>query len=70
VANTASVALSNIMGPILKRMGDEGGLQKMLARDRGMLSGVYTYNGNLTNKFFADMYGLPYTDLSLIMAAM
>jgi alanine dehydrogenase len=70
VANTASVALSNIMGPILKRMGDEGGLQKMMARDKGLLSGVYTYNGHLTNKFLADMYGLPYTDLSLIMAAM
>ncbi len=70
VAHTASIALSNIMGPILKRVGDEGGLQKVLARDRGLLSGVYTFNGNLTNKFLADMYGLPYTDLGLIMAAM
>lgn len=70
VANTASHALSNIMGPLLQRIGDEGGLQKVLVNDKGLRAGVYTYNGTLTNKFFADMYGISFTDLNLIMAAM
>lgn len=70
VAHTASFALSNIMGPILKRIGDEGGLQKVMVADQGLRAGVYTFNGSLTNKFFADMYNIQYTDLNLIMAAM
>ena len=70
VAHTASFALSNIMGPILQQIGDEGGLQKVLARDEGLRHGVYTFNGSLTNRFFADMYGISFTDLNLIMAAM
>lgn len=70
VAHTASFALSNIMGPILKRIGDEGGLQKVMVADQGLRAGVYTFNGSLTNKFFADMYNIPFTDLNLIMAAM
>lgn len=70
VAHTASFALSNIMGPILQRIGDEGGLQKVLAKDEGLRCGVYTFNGSLTNRFFADMYGISFTDLNLIMAAM
>ncbi|MCG9910337.1 MAG: alanine dehydrogenase [Flavobacteriales bacterium] len=70
VAHTASFALSNIMGPILQHIGHEGGLQKALVNDVGIRSGVYIYNGSLTNKFFADMYNIPFTDLNLIMAAM
>lgn len=70
VAHTASFAMSNIMGPILQRIGDEGGLQRLLAKDDGLRSGVYTFNGSLTNKFFAEMYGISFTDLNLIMAAM
>lgn len=70
VAHTASFALSNIMGPILQSIGDRGGLQKLLAQDDGLRYGVYTYNGSLTNKFFADMYNISFTDLGLIMAAM
>jgi alanine dehydrogenase len=70
VAHTASFALSNIMGPILRHIGHEGGLQKALINDAGIRSGVYIYNGSLTNKFFADMYNIPFTDLNLIMAAM
>jgi alanine dehydrogenase len=34
-----------------------------------MRSGVYLYNGILTNKFFGEMYNIPYKDLDLLMAA-
>lgn len=70
VAHTASFALSNIMGDVLKRIGEDGSLQKVLAKNEGLRSGTYTYNGSLTNKFFADMYNISYTDLNLIMAAL
>lgn len=69
VAHTASIALSNIFAPIFVNIGEEGGIEKSLHKFTYMRSGVYLYNGILTNKFFADMYQLPYKDLDLLMAA-
>jgi alanine dehydrogenase len=69
VAHTASIALSNIFAPIFVNIGEEGGLEKSIHKFAYMRSGVYLYNGILTNKFFGDMYNIPYKDLDLIMAA-
>lgn len=69
VAHTASIALSNIFAPIFIHIGEEGGLEKSLHKFAYMRSGVYLYNGILTNKFFGDMYQMPYKDLDLLMAA-
>lgn len=69
VAHTASMALSNIMGPFLLRMGEEGGLENTLKNDIGARHGVYIFRGTLTNKNFGDMYKMPFTDLNLLMAA-
>lgn len=69
VAHTASIALSNIFGPILAEIGDSGGLDKYMHAHPMSRNGVYTYQGMLTNKFFSDMYGIPYTDIDLLMAA-
>jgi len=69
VAHTASMALSNIMGPFLLRMGEEGGLENTLKNDMGARHGVYIFRGTLTNKHFGDMYKIPFTDLNLLSAA-
>jgi len=69
VAHTASIALSNIFAPIFINIGEEGGLEKSIHKFAYMRSGVYLYNGILTNKFFGDMYNIPYKDLDLLMAA-
>lgn len=69
VAHTASIALSNIFAPILISIGEEGGFENCLHKHPYMRSGVYIYQGILTNKFFGEMYKIPYKDIDLLMAA-
>ncbi len=69
VAHTASIALSNIFAPIFINIGEEGGLEKSIHKFAHMRSGIYLYNGILTNKFFGEMYKIPYKDIDLLMAA-
>jgi len=69
VPNTASFSLSNILAPMLLRISNFGGIERMLKHDTGFRKGVYIYNGALTNNYIGDMFGLPSRDLELLMAA-
>ncbi len=70
VSRTASYALSTIFTPILKNMGEEGGLSNMLRHNIGVRNGVYVYNGILTNKYLGELFNLPSKDLDLLVAAL
>ncbi|TNF23944.1 MAG: alanine dehydrogenase [Bacteroidetes bacterium] len=69
VAQTASMALSNIFSPMMLEMADVGGLNNMMRFHEGVRNGVYTFNGAVTNEYLAKTFGLPFKDLNLIMAA-
>lgn len=69
VARTASYALSNIFTPILLNMGEEGGMDPLLWKDKYVRCAAYLYKGTVTNKFVADHARLPFRDLNLLMAA-
>ena len=69
VPHTASYALSNFLTPILLRMGEEGGIDKVLRSDFGVRQGVYLFNGISTSKFLSDTFHLPFQDINLLMAA-
>ncbi|MBP9152039.1 MAG: alanine dehydrogenase [Flavobacteriales bacterium] len=69
VAQTASIALSNIFSPMMLEMADVGGLNNMMRFDKGLRNGVYTFNGAVTNEYLAKTFDLPFKDLNLIMAA-
>lgn len=69
VSRTASHALSNVMGPIALKTGDEGGIENMIRNYLGIRNGVYLYNGTLTNSYLGESLGLPYKDLRLLLAA-
>ena len=68
VAQTASMALSNIFSPVMLEMADVGGLNNMMRFHKGLRNGVYTYNGSVTNEYLAKTFDLPFKDLNLIMA--
>lgn len=68
VARTASLALSNIFAPIFLNIGEEGGIENTLKKDKGVRNGVYVYKGILTSKFLGDILRLPYKDINLIIA--
>lgn len=69
VAKTASYALSNVLTPILLEMGEEGGIEKFIRLHKGLRSGVYIYNGILTNKYMGETFNIPYKDLDLLITA-
>lgn len=69
VARTASIALSNIISPIILDMGTSGGIKPLLKERLGVRQGVYIYNGILTNEFIGNRFNIPSKDIDLLMAA-
>ncbi len=69
VSRTASTALSNIFAPILLSIGEEGGIDEMLWKNKAVRKGVYLYRGSVTNRYISEFTKLPYKDLDLLMAA-
>lgn len=70
VSRTASFALSNIFSPILIEMGNQGGCKELIKNDPGFRSGVYMYKGTMTSEILGKVFGLPYKDIELLLAAM
>lgn len=68
VSRTASIALSNILIPIIISIGEIGGIDNYIKDSKGFRKGVYIYNGILTNSALAERFNLPYKDLDLLMA--
>jgi alanine dehydrogenase len=68
-ARTSSIALSNIVMPILLKMGEQGGVNHFLKNDFTVRQGVYIYNGILTNSHISKHYSIPYKNIDLLMAA-
>jgi alanine dehydrogenase len=69
VPHTASYALSNFFTPVFLRIGEEGGIDNLIRRDRGVCKGVYLFKGILTSKPISDIVGLPFQDIDLLLAA-
>ncbi len=69
VARTASIALSNIIGPMLIEIASSGGLTPILKTNSWLRQGVYMYNGILTNHIIGGQLGIPSQDINLLMAA-
>jgi len=70
VSRTASFALSNIFSPILLSMADKGGCKEFIKKDGGFRTGVYVYNGILTNSILGEVFELPHKEIDLLLAAM
>jgi alanine dehydrogenase len=66
-AKTASFSLSNILAPLLIKVGDGGGVQGMLLRSPNIRCGVYVYNGIITNKGIGVWFELPYKEIRLLL---
>ncbi len=70
VPNTASFAFSNLFTPMMNKIAEAGGLEPFLNQDHSFGSGVYMYNGIITNRSVGNRFDLPYQDLRLLMAAL
>jgi alanine dehydrogenase len=69
VARTASYSLSNLLTPIILRIGDFGGLDNIISSDVGLRQGVYICKGILTNKMVGQWFNLNYKEINLIIAS-
>lgn len=69
VSRTASVAISNILTPILLQAGDTASIEQLLFTHLGLRHGIYTYKGCLTNEYLSRRFGIKYTDLDLLLTA-
>jgi alanine dehydrogenase len=69
VARTASIALSNVISPILLEIALSGSIVSMLKSDIGIRNGIYMYNGILTSMVIGNRLGIPSQDINLLMAA-
>ncbi|MDA7768110.1 alanine dehydrogenase [Flavobacteriales bacterium] len=69
VARTASYSLSNLLTPIILRIGDFGGLDNVISSDVGLRQGVFVYKGILTNKMVGRWFDLNYKEINLIIAS-
>ena len=70
VSRTSTIALSNIFMPLLKEIGEYGGIAQAIKGDCGLRHGVYMYNGILTNSAVGDKFGILSRDIDLLMAAL
>lgn len=69
VARTGSMAVSNILAPILLKLGKNGGVKGSLGRSASIRSGIYVYHKHITQRSLASMFGLNYMDIDLLYAA-
>ncbi|MCS7084948.1 MAG: alanine dehydrogenase [Bacteroidia bacterium] len=69
VPRTASTAISNILGPILVRIGEAGGIHNLFATDVAIRTGIYTFQSHVTQKSLAEMCKMDHMDISLLYAA-
>lgn len=69
VPKTASIALSNVFRPLMQEIADAGGITHMLRFNSGLRSGVYIFNGILTNEMLGRKFGILSKDINLLLAA-
>ncbi|MEM6261738.1 MAG: alanine dehydrogenase [Bacteroidota bacterium] len=72
VPRSASMAVSNVLGPLLINIGDSGGVTNLMKQNEGLKQGIYIYRHHLTKKSLARMFGMNrnYRDIGLLIATM
>ncbi|MDX1909666.1 MAG: alanine dehydrogenase [Bacteroidia bacterium] len=72
VARTASIAISNVLGPLLMKIGENGGVDSLLRLNEGAKEGVFLYRRHITKKNMAQLFGMTmnYRDIELLIATM
>jgi len=69
VARTSSIAISNILTPVLLDIGQSGGINQYVKNNPGFCEGIYVFNGILTNKDIGNQLNISFTDINLLLAA-
>ncbi len=68
VARTASIAISDVLTPILMQICNEGGILPLLKKSVSLRNGTYAFLGMLTNTQLAERFDMDAKDLNLLVA--
>lgn len=69
VSRTSSVAVSNIITPLLLKAGQAANIEELLYRSSGIRNGCYTYKGCLTNEYISRRFGIKNSNLDLLLTS-
>ena len=69
VARTASYALTNALIPFILKIGEHASVSDALWRSTSLRNGTYSYKGYLTKKILADLSGLTFREVQMLLAA-
>lgn len=69
VSRTSSVAISNILTPLLILAGANQNIETLLYNKKGIRQGCYTYKGALTNEYLGKKFDLKYTNIDLLLTS-
>jgi alanine dehydrogenase len=69
VARTGSEATSNILTPLILKLGKNGGVKNSLGKETSIQSGIYIYHKHITQRVLADLFGFDFMDIDLLYAA-
>ncbi len=69
IPRTASMAISNILTPLLLETDFTGNIEQLIYENAGLRHGVYAYKGALTNEYLGRRFGIKTMNLDLLMTA-
>ena len=69
VGRTASIAVSNILVPMLLRADGARSFGDFIIHNKGMRRGIYTFKGCLTNRYLGKRFEMRSTDIDLLMTS-
>lgn len=69
VSRTASVAVSNIITPLILQIGNAYHMDQLLYDHKGIRHGCYSYKGFITNEYLSRRFGTKYTSLELLLTS-
>ena len=67
VARTTSMALSNIVAPMLLKIANSGSVKSAITESAGFRNGSYVYGGVLVNRLIGNYYGIASNDIGLLL---
>lgn len=69
VARTGAMSISNMLMPLLLKIGQNGGVKSSLGREASITSGIYVYHKHITQRALARVFDLDFMDIELLYAA-
>ncbi|MFZ1705143.1 MAG: alanine dehydrogenase [Saprospiraceae bacterium] len=69
VSRTASQSISNIITPLLVKLGSLPNIEYLLSSHAGIRNGCYAYKGCITNEYLARRFEQKYTPIDLLLTS-